>query len=897
MALTALSDATADRIQSSAREASTSLVTASDNVVGQLKTASYEAQHALSSAATSSADTLKTTASDSQKSLVMTTDTIVGQLKTASYDIQHAVASVATNTAEAIKASSNDAQAVLLKTTEGITAQLRNASADAERIVGTSGASTSDAIRATAHDAKTALAGASDAVAQQLKSASTEIERTLTTVAVTTADQLKSTVADASSALVASTGTAGSQLRSLASDVERALAASTASAAETLHASAQSSQSALAATSSEAATALRTAIEGAERSVSLSAGTLGSTLTGKADEIAAAVRERTEQLAQMLDDKRSPLVTAVGSKSDQLIADIGRATDDALRSIEGKGFAFTQAMMGNSNDLARMINTAGEVAAGAVNKSLKDIEQSTRNAIEQSRQVSIAAVNEMQETSKLLRTDTVALFERLREGNILLQEVLTGAHANLSTLEQALVSRVAEFVSTLNDVSSRTGATTRLVDEQISTFNNTTKKALADLSDLASHFDQHGRVLTEAARMIDESNTKTNATVADKKTMLDNLVTTLDLRTTDLDQRLSRFNSLLEESMQAAEARAREIARVVADTASNGSTAITQQFEAVRSAAEEERRLTSEAMHEIYQQGTQEADAMLSQAAERFASIVQDMRQMASEMQRELETTRTELRRGVLEMPQEAAESTAQMRKVIVDQIEALAELNRIVARHGRGLDVTATPRTIEREAEPAMAGGSRIVPRQAGAGSASSLPPPDIGIPPVAPPRRTEAPPVSPAASDSSRDGWLSDLLSRADDDTNDMLRQRPQTASRPAGGGSNPLESLASDIARLLDRDMAADMWDRYQRGERKAFTKRLYTPAGQKTFDEISRKYRAERNFKQTVDRYIVEFERFLDDVARNDRDPNALRTYLTSETGLVYTLLAHAAGRLG
>ena len=106
-----------------------------------------------------------------------------------------------------------------------------------------------------------------------------------------------------------------------------------------------------------------------------------------------------------------------------------------------------------------------------------------------------------------------------------------------------------------------------------------------------------------------------------------------------------------------------------------------------------------------------------------------------------------------------------------------------------------------------------------------------------------------------------------------------------------------LSIDIGRLLDRDLAADMWDRYQRGERKAFTKRLYTPAGQKTFDEVYRKYRADRSFKQTVDRYIVEFERFLDDIARNDRDPNALRNYLASETGLVYTLLAHAAGRLG
>jgi hypothetical protein len=36
---------------------------------------------------------------------------------------------------------------------------------------------------------------------------------------------------------------------------------------------------------------------------------------------------------------------------------------------------------------------------------------------------------------------------------------------------------------------------------------------------------------------------------------------------------------------------------------------------------------------------------------------------------------------------------------------------------------------------------------------------------------------------------------------------------------------------------------------------------------------------------------------DEVAREERGPAALRGHLTSETGLVYTLLAHAAGRLG
>jgi hypothetical protein len=250
----------------------------------------------------------------------------------------------------------------------------------------------------------------------------------------------------------------------------------------------------------------------------------------------------------------------------------------------------------------------------------------------------------------------------------------------------------------------------------------------------------------------------------------------------------------------------------------------------------------------------------------------------------------------VLEMPQEAAESTAQMRKVIVDQIEALAELNRIVAHHGRGLDVVTQGRaSSQREEEPMLvtAGGqSRSAPRMRDAGSASTLPPPDLGGPVS---RRTEAPPVSPASSDQGRDGWLSDLLSRADGGggNRDVPRGRPP---QQAAAG-NPLESLSLDIGRLMDRNLAAEMWDRYQRGESKAFSKRLYTPAGQKAFDEVARKYRADRAFKQTVDRYITEFERLLDEVARDERGPAILRGHLTSETGMVYTLLAHAAGRLG
>ena len=110
-------------------------------------------------------------------------------------------------------------------------------------------------------------------------------------------------------------------------------------------------------------------------------------------------------------------------------------------------------------------------------------------------------------------------------------------------------------------------------------------------------------------------------------------------------------------------------------------------------------------MNELYQQSNAETDAMFKQSTEKFGAMVVAMKQMASEMHHELEATRNELRRGVLEMPQEAADNTAQMRKVIVDQIEALAELNRIVAHHGRGLDVVSSNRaSAQRQEEPALA-------------------------------------------------------------------------------------------------------------------------------------------------------------------------------------------------
>src|SRR5262249_32829034 len=287
----------------------------------------------------------------------------------------------------------------------------------------------------------------------------------------------------------------------------------------------------------------------------------------------------------------------------------------------------------------------------------------------------------------VLRRGATELFDRLREANVLLQEVLSGATENLGKIEGTLSTRVREFVTTMGEIGDRSASTSTRMEEQIKAFQGVTTGVLRDISQTAAQLEERSRALAAAAEAIDSSNKRTSELVDDRRNTLETLSSYLEGKTSELDQRLVRFAGLLKDTFEAAEGRAREVARLIADTGNEGARTIASQHDLMRTTAEEERKRTIEALNGVYEQATGDVHALFSQAAERFAGVVRDMKDMAAEMQRELDTTRSEMRRGILELPQEAAESTAQMRRVIVEQIDALAELNRIVARHGRGMD------------------------------------------------------------------------------------------------------------------------------------------------------------------------------------------------------------------
>lgn len=134
-----------------------------------------------------------------------------------------------------------------------------------------------------------------------------------------------------------------------------------------------------------------------------------------------------------------------------------------------------------------------------------------------------------------------------------------------------------------------------------------------------------------------------------------------------------------------------------------------------------------------------------------------------------------------------------------------------------------------------------------------------------------------------------------------------QPQVQIQPQNGGNGSaqtssrhmietLQAMAIDLCRFLEDEPPHDLLKRYRNGERNVFARRLASILGAEHTRVIAHKYNSDREFRDTVDRYIQQFEALLEQTARSDKENVLVETYLTSQTGKVYVTLASAVGRL-
>lgn len=147
-----------------------------------------------------------------------------------------------------------------------------------------------------------------------------------------------------------------------------------------------------------------------------------------------------------------------------------------------------------------------------------------------------------------------------------------------------------------------------------------------------------------------------------------------------------------------------------------------------------------------------------------------------------------------------------------------------------------------------------------------------------------------------------MGDLLARAseDEEAGGSVEPSPMSmAGVPEGGagGQDAMPALnIGAIAQLVDQNTAAELWRSYRSGLRTPISETVYKDHGD-AFRRINGLYGSDGGFRSNVDRYISDFERLLTDAERKDPAGNLTTKHVTSDSGRVYLLLMHAAGRIG
>eukprot|EP01037_Dinobryon_pediforme_P012704 gene12704-12799_t len=630
----------------------------------------------------------------------------------------------------------------------------------------------------------------------------------------------------------------------------------------------------------------------------------------------ASLNSGTVTIRQLLENEGLGLVTALTDRGGDVAREIAEIGDLVTRAIESRGTEIASHIAQQQGDLTHAIDSSGAAVrtnladmAAYVAQQRAELTQAidaSSSALRTNIEVNAAAsVATLTDTHSKMRNEFAGLLAELGRRNQTLETLSSDSLKNLGLIESNLDARVKEFDSALNTIN-----------HQVIALAQTSASTMTGAKSLAERLDAQGKNLADTSNQLSRTQNEVDAALAARVQGLENLLARINERSEDLDNVMGAFYGMIDESFKSAETRARDIGSFLVESTQSAQTTIGQHFEAIRSTTGKERERTASALRAAYEQAKSEMEEIFSGTAERFKGSTEELLEMSNAIRRELDATRQELRRSTTDLPQETANQTANLRRVVADQINALNELTEIASRSGRSLDI-ATPdsqQPARRFAEPLPK--TRISePRQQETRPIEQPRQPQEPaprfLPPVAPqaiaPRedfvRSRQQPVAPAApaprptapaQTAPQDrgpGWLSDLLNRASQEET----KAPARPMAPAAAPNNSLDSISLDIARMIDHDAAVDLWDRYSNGERNVFSRRIYTPQGQNTFDEIRRRYRADAEFRETVNRYIQEFERLDSEVSRTDRDGSMTRKFLVSDTGKVYTMLAHAAGR--
>jgi DNA anti-recombination protein RmuC len=599
------------------------------------------------------------------------------------------------------------------------------------------------------------------------------------------------------------------------------------------------------------------------------------TLQERTDALAAAVENRTSAVDKTLADRTAQFTSAVNQGAIALDRTMAERADSFTKSLLEKVKGLESAITQQTESLEKTMGERAQLVITALAERLKAIDATfgQRTA----------------ETDKMLGEHTRLVDETFGKQTAQLNEVLA---ANSQMMHETAEQVGAQSKEAVGILTSQTG-----------NLREVSKGLLEQIHGLTQRFENQGQAILTAAKALDSSNAKIDSILEGRHQSIIALLHTVNTKAQELDGMMGNYAGIVEGALNQAEQRAKQVTTALGrDTAGQAQQALAQ----IEKLREEAQAHTARAVTDLkgsFETVITQIGRQLEQMRGQFDNTSRGMREAARQTATDLDALRQEMQKRMDTLPEQTAQATAAIRKALNDQFR----------------EIEAMTPSLSRAAAPApsmgqggmgqgnMGGGDAY--RQQPAPQPQPAPFParaeehrssggDYGLPPM--PRfdargRQVSGPYEAADLDQSA-GGLAQQLSNAPG-------RGGWTPSEPAmGGGRGGMAASGAgqlridELSRAIDNRTAADVWYRMRAGERGVLGRHIYTYEGQATFEEISGRYDREGEFRNTVDRYIADFERLLAEAEQSDPAGNMLQNYLVSETGRVYLLLAHASGRL-
>jgi hypothetical protein len=604
-------------------------------------------------------------------------------------------------------------------------------------------------------------------------------------------------------------------------------------------------------------------------------------LGARANAVGAALEAFDTSLAGRL----SGLEDIVTAKTDATVARLEEASRNIERSsaetgsiIDQRARELSASLATHSMEIARILHDSGEPLAARLETS----SQTFRSALEEAAQSSTgrlaaerdnlshafkthldeaadqfearaaSASGRAHEVGETLSNQVNQLVDRLSNSNSRLGQLVELTGKSFIDIDKRLTATTDTFGARTERAAREISTSVSMLEGNIGRLGEISSGTLGEVAGIVNKFDEHSHVLERANELLTAAQSNLQHTLEDRREALDSLAAGLVVRSKEIEAVMGAMSGQIESTLERSEHRTKSSAASLQNTVS----------------------------------------AVFDAATTKFADATSNLERASNLIRQELDATRDELRRGLVDLPAETRQTTETLRRAVTDQIAALRELSEVMSKNTRNRDVREPVAAREEMREVAP---RRMQVEPSPTAYAELQPGPVPAQRPKYEPRIADERAPSPAGGA----GWVSTLLRSASQSDVAPAREperRPAAPERKPNQVIESLNSISVDIARAIDHNAAVELWDRYRRGERDVFTRRLYTIRGQETFDDIRRKHDTDRDFRLSVTRYCEDFEKLLSDVARTDPEGKAAHRYLTSDTGKVYTMLAHASGRL-